>query len=418
MAKIQAFHAYRPPSELAPSVITRTADSYSSEERRRILHNDPYSFLHVIHPEAGKEVKETLPNTKERFEKVRQQFEAFYRSGVFVREGEAALYLYELTGPEGTYCGLIGGASVEDLKKDRIKKHEQTLEKREKLLKEYLKVCDINADPVLLCHPRHAPLDELIEHIRIEEPEYDLRTEDDGKRHRLWPILQKDWIRRIQECFSSMSTLYIADGHHRSASSLRLAEELEKEGAEADEDGYAAFMAYFIPEDQLNIHGYHRCVTDLNGYSTEDLLKELEADFQVIPSSGPVDADTLHEFGLYLDGNWYLLYPYPDRFDHRDPIGSLDASILYERILSPLLDVQDPRSSERVYFHGAPKGLDPMIRDLEAGKFRVAFTLAPVPLEQLKEVADRGRVMPPKTTWIEPKLRSALLIYRMGIHGS
>lgn len=419
MASIQAFRAYRPPSDIADRVVTRTADTYSSRERRELLNKFPESFMHVIFPEAGKKRKETLPNSKERFEKVREQFDTFHEKGNLIREEEPALYLYELRTNEKTFFGLIGAASVEDLEENRIKKHEQTLEKREELLKEYLKVCDINADPVLLAHPPDAELSEIIEKIRQEEATYDFETQDDQRHHRLWPIRDQEWIKKIREIFAGMDSLYISDGHHRSASSLRLAQEMRRTLENPHpEAGYEAFMAYFLPEDQLSIHGYYRCITDLNGYSEKEFLKHLEKDFQVIPTKGPVAADTLHEFGLYLDGNWYLLYPDPSRFDHRDPVGSLDASILYDLVLAPILGVEDPRNSERVHFHGAPKGMDPMLRDLKKGTYRVAFTLAPVPIEQLKEVADQGKNMPPKTTWIEPKLRSGLLIYRAGLHGS
>jgi uncharacterized protein (DUF1015 family) len=400
-------------------VITRTADTYSKKERERILQKNPDSFLHVIFPEAGQKQKRTRPNSKERFRKVRERFDEFHHRGVFIQEDQPALYLYELSSGNDRYIGFIGGASVEERERDLIKKHEQTLEKREELLKEYLKVCDINADPVLLCHPDREDLKEIVRGIREGPPSYDLVTEDDGRRHRLWPILDQGLIDRIRGVFDRIPALYIADGHHRSASSVRLAEEMQEASADrSNEAGFEHFMAYFLPESQLRIHGYHRCIKDLNGYDPKDFLRALHRHFRVIPSGTPVEANALHEFGLYLDGKWYRLHPHPESFDHDDPVGSLDASILYDRVLLPLLDVRDPRNSERVHFHGAPKGLDPMVADVDRGKFRLAFTLAPVPLEQLKEVADRGMVMPPKTTWIEPKLRSGLLIYRMGLHGS
>lgn len=399
-------------------MITRTADTYSLQERRRILRENPDSFLHVIFPEAGNKKKRTKPNTKARFLKVRERFEEFHQQGIFLREEEPALYLYELRSRNSCFIGFIGTASVRDQENGVIRKHEQTLEKREELLKEYLKVCDINADPVLLCYQDDQDLRELMDEVRTTPPTYDLLTEDDGRQHRLWPILNKDRIRKVQKQFERMPALYIADGHHRSASSLRLAEELRTRSPQGEEAGYERFMAYFIPESQLQVHGYHRCLSDLNGYTVQGFLEALQKAFTLIPSDSPVEPESLHEFGLYIDGAWYRLHPDPSGFDHKDPIGSLDASILYHKVLLPLLNVKDPRNSQRVHFHGAPKGLAPLKKDVDQGKFRLAFTLAPVPIEQLKEVADQGLVMPPKTTWSEPKLRSGLLVYRMGLHGS
>lgn len=420
MASIGAFRAYRPPAEHAGEVTTRTADTYSPLERERILSENPVSFLHVIFPEAGQKKKLTQPNTRARFEKVKQRFETFRDQEIFIREESPALYLYELRSETSSFLGFVGTASVRDQEKGMIRKHEQTLEKREELLKEYLKVCDINADPVLLCHQKDHELEKLAEDIRTSPPAYDLSTDDDDRHHRLWPVYDKKRIEHIKKVFHRMPALYIADGHHRSASSVRLAEEMRgnRQAEQCEGAGQEHFMAYFIPEDQLEVHGYHRCIKDLNGFDVQSFLLQLEKDFVLTPEEAPIEPKTLHEFGLYLDGSWYRLHPRSNSFDHEDPVGALDASILYDRVLWPLLNVKDARNSERVYFHGSPKGLNPMIENVDQGSFRMAFTLAPVPVEQLKEVADQGLVMPPKTTWSEPKLRSGFLIYRMGLHGS
>ncbi len=383
------------------------------------MRENPESFLRVIFPEAGQKGKKTRPNSRERFIKVRERFEEFCLKGVFLRENTPSLYLYQLQSRTEHYMGFVGGASVPEQEAGRIKKHEQTLEKREELLKEYLKVCDINADPVLLCHPDRSDLDRIVNQIRNDPPEYDFTTEDDGRSHRLWVIRDEDRIQEIQSIFSEIPSLYIADGHHRSASSVRLAQEMRgAKGGQSENGGSEHYMAYFLPESQLSIHGYHRCIKDLNGYGKLDFLKALERDFILRSTREPVEPNALHEFGLYLDGEWFRLYPDPGLFDHEDPVHSLDASILYDRILLPLLNVQDPRNSERVHFHGAPKGIEPMMEDVDRGEYRLAFSLSPVPLEQLKEVADREEVMPPKTTWIEPKLRSGLMVYRMGLKRS
>lgn len=417
MASIKAFQAYRPPQDVADRVVTRTADTYSSQERKELLNEEPYSFLHVIHPEAGSKTKRTRPNSRERFLKVLERFEEFEKEGVFFQDERPGLYLYELTTPQRTFTGFIGTASVEELKNGGIRKHEQTLAEREELLKEYLKVCDINADPVLLAYPDDKTLEERIEELRSGTPEYDFHSSDDDRHHRLWPVFDPELIREIEERFEAIPALYIADGHHRSASSLRLALEMrEKTGKSDGKEGFDRFMAFFIPESQLLIHGYHRCLKDLNRHSPRSFLEEVGKKFSVQKSDAPVESHTLHEFGMYLDRNWYRLYPDLSTVPHDDPVDSLDASILYDRLLLPVLEVEDPRTSKRVHFHGSPKGLELLMRSVDEGEYRVAFTLAPVPVEQLKEVADRGEVMPPKTTWIEPKLRSALLIYRMGLH--
>jgi len=413
MAKVRPFKAVRPDASKVRWVASRSYISYDKEDLIAKLTNNPYSFIHIINPEYN-EIEQSPPNSIERFEKVRAKYDEFLDNGIFNKEEEESFYLYEQKKNSRSYVGIIGGASVEDYENDIIKKHEQTLTSREVLFKNYLDLCHFNAEPVLLTYEDNPTINEIIDAVRANDPIYKF-TSDNGEQHKVWRISQSKQISSIVDAFAEIEDIYIADGHHRSASSCLLGADRKFNNTQhKGQEPYNYYMSLFMAKSQLDIFDFNRLVKDLNGLSEEVFLEMLEHDFNVtLKGTNVVKPSKQHQIGMYFNNLWYELEAKKNSFDANHAVKSLDAHILSENILEPILGISDLKTDNRVAFESGVEGYDKLISRVDSGEMTVAFTLYPVTFEELKAVSDDKEIMPPKTTWIEPKLRSGLLIYEI-----
>ncbi|WGK64878.1 DUF1015 domain-containing protein [Croceiramulus getboli] len=410
MATIHPFKAVRPSRDKVSLVASRSYDSYTPAERKARLDNNPFSFLHVVNP--GYKYAKKVSGVK-RFELVRQRYEEFCEEAVLIKEDQPSFYVYKIIDREGQeFCGLVAAAAVEDYQNGVIKKHEHTLRLREELFKEYLKTVGFNAEAVLLTYPDESALEQLLQQLMEERPEYEFTTTY-RDTHYLWPVQDSSTIKRIQQVFENMAALYIADGHHRSQSSFLLAEDLKAANkTHTGTEAYNYFMAYLLPESQLKIYEFNRLVKDLNGLSKEEFLVALDTNFR-IQNRGKMEykPSKKHHFSMYLDGEFYSLYlrKRMRRFDNA--LQGLDAQILFEYILQPILGIKDARKDERLAYAHGKKGFAFLTDKIDKKQFAVGFGMLPVTMEEMKQIADQDLRMPPKSTYIEPKLRSAVTIY-------
>lgn len=409
MAKLKPFRAIRPTRDKAHLVATRPVYTYKSSVLQAKLETNPYSFIHIINPEFGEIVK-TRPNSRERFENVKKEFDEFCKDGILVQDEKEHLYLYQQTKDGHAYLGIIGGASVEEYNQDLIKKHEATLTSRESMFTEYLDVVGFNAEPVLLSYPHNAKLDSLYASIMKTRPEFEFSTTDEIK-HELW-ILDETQTQDVKDEFESISASYIADGHHRSASSARLAEIIENRGAQ-DFENHRYFLAFLIDEERLKILEFNRLVKSLNGMQSSALLEKLEKSFKVGKLDGASKPAAEHEITMNLRGDWYKLTCKPGIIDDSHPVSCLDPEILTQEILTPILGITDLKTDENIEFISGNLGLDAISNPIASGKAELGFVLFPLTMEQVKRVADHQMIMPPKSTWVEPKMRSGLTIYNI-----
>jgi uncharacterized protein (DUF1015 family) len=413
LAKISTFKAIRPVRDKVHLVASRAFYSYKRNVLNAKLQSNPYTFIHIINPEFNKKDK-TEPNTAERFHKVREMYDSFHKDGIFLQDRKESLYLYRHTSRYSSQLGIIAGASIDDYFNGVIKVHEATLTQREDMFKMYLEVCNFNAEPVLMTYPDSEEASSVYQKYTRTRPEYEFSTTDQIK-HELWVISKKEDVDKIKAAFSKMDSIYIADGHHRSSSSALYG--LDKRKANPDftgEEDFNYFMAYFIPESELMIYDFNRIVKDLNGLSPEEFLEKIEVNFSVRKKGRKLlKPEAPHHISMFLNGNWYSLIAKKDTYDPDDPIGSLDAYILSKNLLDPVLGITDPKTDERVSFVGGPEGMKGLRKATIKRECMVAFGLYPVSTEQLKAVADAGKIMPPKSTWIAPKLRSGFTIYEM-----
>lgn len=406
MIKIAPFRAVRAKRNVVGLVASRSYVSYSEDQLNDKLENNPYTFLHIIHPDQDQPIK---AEGKEKYQLVKNKFDAFREEGIFIKDDKPNYYIYQQRTHSHVFTGIIAAVSAEDYNEGRVLVHEHTLTQREEMFKEYLHVTGFNAEPVLLMYPENGDVNVVMGKVMEGRPEFEFTTTD-KVNHYLWNIEDAADHETIANAFAGMDKVYIADGHHRSASSALLAKELESEGKEGPFDH---FMAYLIPDSAIHIHGFHRLVKNIR-ISKEDLLKALELDFFVSDWEGNnYTPDHLHELGLYMEGKWYKLAAKPGTFSPEDPVASLDAEILSRNILQPILGIDDLRNDPRVSFLPGDKGCVEIERAIDSGKFELGFALFPVSSEQLKQVADASRIMPPKSTYIEPKLRSGLTIFEL-----
>ncbi len=405
MAKIIPFKAIRPTRDKAQLVTSRPYYAYSQLMLDAKLKGNPYSFIHIINPEFQEEDK-TEPNTPERFQKVRNKFEDFEREGIFMHEERPSLYIYKKTTSTHEFLGVIGGASISEYKNGKIKKHEQTLSERETTFSNYLKVVEFNAEPVLLFHDNREKLNTIFLKNTFERPEYEF-TSTDKSKHELWVISDTSLIEEIQEVYDTIDDVYIADGHHRSASSARFYND-----SETKTELKAHFLAYFISSDRLRILDYNRLLKTTNNLSKLELLTKIEKSFIITKvSSEDIHYRGLHNLLMYIDESWYNLQAKEEIINRDNPVERLDTHILSHYILKPILGIKSLQTSEDVDFISGDKGLKGISDTIDSGKYKVGFGLYPVSAKQLKDVADANLIMPPKSTWIEPKMRSGLIIY-------
>ncbi len=407
--KICPFKAVRPPRDKAGLVASRPYEDYSSGELTAQLDYNPYSFLHIINP--GYKFQQEITGEK-RFQLVKNRYEEFKEDNVFIQDEEPSYYVYKLITRDDCFLGIIAAASVEDYENNYIKRHEDTLADREVMFKEYLKVVGFNTEPVLLTYPDSPVIDTIISEVEKQSPEYEFSTHN-KETHYLWKIKDAASKEKIRNEFGQMNTLYIADGHHRSASSYILAQESKASNPNhTGEESYNYFMSFLIPESKLKIYEFSRLITDLNGWSKEEFLMQLDEDFRI--ENRGYEAyypSKKHHFNMYLGGEFYSLYLRKTKYDFQNSLSSLDTFILYEKILKPLLGIQDLRKDARIsYVHGK-NDLVELKSQVDSGNFAVGFGMLPLNIEEIKKVADEGLTMPPKSTYIEPKLRSGLTIY-------
>jgi uncharacterized protein (DUF1015 family) len=411
MATILPFKAFRPTVDKVHLVASRSVDGYAASELKEKLSGNPYSFLHIINPDF-EDGKKTKPGSKERLQKVKKRFTDFVNEHIFLRDSTANYYLYRQLKNNITYVGIIACTSIDDYLNGVIKIHEQTLTQREEKLKEYLEVCEFNAEPVLFCYPNIKQIDALSEDTMTHRADYDFTTTD-KVRHTLWVINTSKSVKFITEQFSKLPAVYIADGHHRSASSALLAKQKrEKDKNYTGKEAYNFYLGIFFPENQLKIYEYNRVVKDLNGLTTTSLLQKLSKSFEVSEIKEAIfKPNKQHELSMYLENKWYSLVAKEGVYKSDNPVGSLDASILTEHVLYPIFNIHDLKTDKRIGFVPGIKGAEFLKQTVDEGKAAVAFGLYPVTMNHLKWIADTNNSMPPKSTWVEPKMRSGLVVY-------
>ncbi len=414
MAKVKPFKGIRPPKDIVELVESRPYDVLNSEEARAEAGDNEKSLYHIIKPEINFE-----PGTSEYdprvYESAASHFQLFQDKGWLVQDTDERYYIYAQTMNGKTQYGLVVGAYVDDYMKGVIKKHELTRRDKEEDRMKHVRVCNANIEPVFFAYPDNAILDKLIMRYAATTPEYDFIAPIDGFRHQFWIIADADDIATVTAEFSKMPSLYIADGHHRSAAAALVgAEKAKNNPAHTGTEEYNYFMAVCFQASQLTILDYNRVVKDLNGLSSAQFLEALSTNF-VVEEKGTeaYKPAQLHEFSLYLDGKWYSLLAKEGTYDETDPIGVLDVDISSRLILDAILGIKDLRSDKRIDFVGGLRGLGELKRRVDSGEMRMALALYPVTMQQIMNIADSGKIMPPKATWFEPKLRSGLVIHKL-----
>ncbi len=414
MAIIKPFRGIRPPKDLVERVESRPYDVLDSEEARREAGDDEMSLYHIIKPEIDFEVG-TSEYDPRVYEKAKENFEKFKANGWLVEDAKEQYYIYAQTMNGRTQYGLVVGAYSGDYTTGVIKKHGLTRRDKEEDRMKHVRITNANIEPVFFAYPDNKVLNDLLERYARTAPEYDFVAPIDHFRHQLWVVGDDADIRTITEEFAKMPALYIADGHHRSAAAALVGAERARQNPEhrGDEE-YNYFMAVCFQASQLTVLDYNRVLKDLNGLSSEDFLSRLSENFVVEDMGTAIYKPArLHEFSLYLDGHWWRLTAREGTYDDGDPIGVLDVDISSRLILQDILELGDLRSSQRIDFVGGLRGLEELQRRVDSGEMRAALALYPVSMQQIMDIADSGKIMPPKATWFEPKLRSGLVIHSL-----
>ena len=413
MATIIPFKGIRPAADKAHMVVTRSADNYNKEILKHKLETNPYSFLQIINPDFA-DGKRSKPGSTERLKKIKARFTDFIKEEILIQDHKPCYYLYQQFKNGHIYTGIVGCSSVDDYEKGIIKKHEQTLKDREEKLKDYLEICDFNAEPVLFFYPDDAVIEGMINYYLVKHPAYDFTTTD-RVRHKIWIIGDKKNVDTIRKAFEKMDAIYIADGHHRSASSTSLAKSKQLANPKfTGKENYNFYMGIFFSENQLKIFDFNRVVTDLNNHSTHDLLEKIKEKFRLLPHNENIyKPEHKHKFSMYMNGKWYELMAKPDICNNEDSVKNLDASLLSDHILTPILGIDDLRTNKRIGFVPGVRGMEELKAQVDSGKYKIAFGLFPVSMTELKHIADTNGIMPPKTTWVEPKIRSGLVVYSL-----
>lgn len=388
----------------------RSYDSYTAAQIESRLRDNPFSFLHIVNP--GYKYQKEISGI-ERYGLVRNRYEEFKEDGIFIQDEKPSFYIYKIVNRDGLeFKGIVAAASVQDYEDDVIKKHEETLEFREVILKEYLKTIGFNAEAVLLTYPDNHDLDLVIDSIMENRAEYEFTTTY-RDTHYLWNVDDEILLQKIQTIFAEMPALYIADGHHRSASSYLLAKDLKAENPDhTGDEPYNYFMSFLIPESDLKIYEFNRLVKDLNGMEKEEFLIKLDEHFRIENRGQEYYKPTKkHHLSMYLDGEFYSLHLRKKKYKIENALDALDAQILYVTILKPLLGIEDLRNDQRIEYSHGKKELAYVQTVIDSGNFAVGFGMLPVTTEEIRMIADEGLKMPPKSTYIEPKLRSGVTVY-------
>lgn len=406
MAKIKPFKAVRPAADKVALVTCRTYDDYSSAELAAWLDFNPYSFLHVIHPAYANAQKVSL---EKRFKAVANKYQDFKHEQILIEEEHPVFYLYEIQSKGQTFTGIIAGTSVKDYQDNVIKKHEDTLQYRVELFKDYLHQTNFNTEPVLITYPDSVEINTFIALRKKSKPVYEYSTTNKEK-HTLWKIDTQSEIDWLQEHFEEIPNLYIADGHHRSAS----AELLYEQDKHLGNENLNYFMSFLIAESNVKIYEFNRLIRDLNGLSKDDFIKKLSENFIIKAKDQEIwKPQNKFEFGMYLDGSFYALFYKHENHIATTVLDDLDAQILYDKVLFPILGIEDLRNDERIDYIPGKQSIS-VIKDLiDEGEFEVGFMLYPSDINEIKALADNNLIMPPKSTYIEPKFRSGLVVYEL-----
>ncbi|MCD6112533.1 MAG: DUF1015 domain-containing protein [Bacteroidales bacterium] len=413
MAIIKPFKGIRPVKDKAALVASHPYDVLNKEEARKLVENNEYSYLHVVKPEIDLS-DDIYEYSQEVYKKGAENFKKFLDNKILIQDDEEYLYIYAQTMNGKTQYGIVGCAAVEDYMNNVIKKHELTRKDKEEDRMNHIRVSGINYEPVFFTYPAVKEIDGIVAEVVKNPPEYDFVT-DDGFGHHFWIIKDKDKINRIVELYSKVPCAYVADGHHRTAAAALVGNERKKNNPNHNgTEEYNYFLAVHFPAEQLTIIDYNRVVKDLNGLSEEEFIKKLSEVFDIEDKGTEIyKPNAMHNFSMYLNNKWYSLTAKEGTYDDNDPIGALDVTILSNHVLDKLLGIKDLRTDKRIDFVGGIRGLGELKRRVDSGEMKVAFALHPVSMEQLMNIADTGNIMPPKTTWFEPKLRSGLIIHSL-----
>lgn len=413
MAIVKPFRGLRPPREIVRDLSSLPYDVMSTEEAAEMAHGRECSLLHITRAEIDLP-PDTDIHSEEVYKKSVSNFALWQKKGWLSQDEEATYYIYAQTMEGRTQYGIVGCASVDDYLNGKIRKHELTRPDKEQDRMIHVRVNNANIEPVFLTYPPVRELDAIVKKITTgDKPEYDFVSED-GFGHHFWIVRDPETTEMIEKIFmEQVPYTYVADGHHRTAAAALVGKERsENNPRHTGNEEYNFFLAVHFPADQLRIIDYNRTIKDLNGLSVKEFLAKLENGFEIVKKgTGIYKPERLHNFSMYLEGIWYSLTAREGTYDDNDPIGILDVTILTKQILSPVLDIQDLRRSKRIDFIGGIRGLEELKKRVDSGEMKVAFALYPVSMEQLINIADSGNIMPPKTTWFEPKLRSGLVIH-------
>lgn len=411
--KVKPFRGVRPPKALVREVASRPYDVLNSEEARKEAEGNAKSLYHIIKPEIDFPVGKD-EHDEDVYTKAAENFRMFQEKGWLLQDEQEMYYVYAQTMHGKTQYGLVVGASVEDYMTGKIKKHELTRRDKEEDRMKHVRVNDANIEPVFFTYPDNEALNVIVAKTTAQQPEYDFVSVD-GVGHHFWLIQNEEDIRRITEIFADMPAMYIADGHHRSAAAALVgAEKVKNNPSHTGAEEYNYFMAVCFPDSQLTIIDYNRVVKDLNGLTPAEFIQKLEKNFTVEPTGSEIQRPkNLHNFSVYLDGRSFSVTAKPGTYNDNDPIGQLDVTITSHLVLDEILGIKDLRSDKRIDFVGGIRGLDELKKRVDSGEMAVALALYPVSMKQLMDIADTGNIMPPKTTWFEPKLRSGLVIHKL-----
>ena len=415
MSLVRAFKAIRPTEELAAKVAALPYDVMNSEEARQMVVGNPYSFLHVDKAEIDLDPSVDLYDTRV-YEKARDNLNRMIAEGVFLQDETPCLYIYKQVMNGRAQIGIVGCTAVDDYRNNIIKKHELTRADKEQDRINHVDYCDANTGPIFLTYRAKDSINKTVAAVMAEKsPVYDFVSED-GVGHTVWVIDDAKIIDGICKEFAAIENLYIADGHHRSASAVRVG--MKRREAKPHYDGseeFNYFLSVIFPDDHLYIMDYNRIVKDLNGNTKEEFLAKVSEKFDIIPydGEGPLKPEKKHTYGMYLDGKWMLLCAKEGSYDPADPVAQLDVSILQNNLLHPILGIGDPRTDKRIDFVGGIRGLTALSDRVDSGSMAVAFSMFPTTMDDLMNIADAGAIMPPKSTWFEPKLRSGIFIHKL-----
>jgi uncharacterized protein (DUF1015 family) len=410
MATVRPFKGFRPLPKYAKDVAARPYDVLNSEEARAEAHGNPVSFLHVGKPEIDLPTDIDLHDERV-YQKGKENLRKLISDGILKEDGKPCFYLYAQTMGDHTQYGIVGCASVEEYLNNTIKKHELTRKDKEDDRTKHVKVTNAHSGPIFLTYHAQPLLDGIINRVRATPPENDFVAAD-GIRHRLWVISDDRTIQEISDAFRKVQYLYVADGHHRSAAAARVGKEIaDANPHHTGTEEYNFFLAVIFPHNQLRIMDYNRVVKDLNGLSEEQFKQEVKKRFEMADSDTVVHPAAKGEIGMYLNHRWYKLTIKPEFSKNPGPVESLDVAILQKHFLSPVLGIDDPRTNKRIDFVGGIRGLGELERRVDSGEMAVAFALYPTSIEELIAIADAGKIMPPKSTWFEPKLRDGMVVH-------